>query len=378
MPITTATGACSVTLALLLTTATPLVAGDHWHSATQMADAARALIATLDTEQTKATMFPLEDEGRTSWSNLPMIMVRPGGLLVRDMNDEQRIALHGLLRASLSSQGYAKVAGIMRLEDQAHQDALAQLEQAADASPIGRAFADSYDSQNYAVAVFGTPGQGDWGWKIAGHHAAANFTVSDGRVGFTPTFLGSNPRVVRSGRYAGSSTLPHEGDRGLELLAALDPDQRKTAIIADEKPEDVIEGPGRRSSLEGYEGLKADRLTPEQARLLRVLVAEYVGNAEFDTAAAQMARIEQAGWGELWFSWRGPADPAGRFYYRVHGPRILIEYSRQNENHDHTIVRDPQNDYGEDWLGRHYREHHPSMEEVRANVRRAAGLDGDP
>ena len=74
----------------------------------------------------------------------------------------------------------------------------------------------------------------------------------------------------------------------------------------------------------------------------------------------------------MWFSWRGPLDPAGRFYYRVHGPRILIEYSRQDENHDHTIVRDPKNDYGEDWLGKHYEEHHPSMEEAMENARRPA------
>lgn len=61
----------------------------------------------------------------------------------------------------------------------------------------------------------------------------------------------------------------------------------------------------------------------------------------------------------------------GRLYYRVHGPRILIEYIRQNNNHDHTIVRDPKNDYGEDWLGKHYEEHHPSMKEAMEHTRRA-------
>ncbi len=60
----------------------------------------------------------------------------------------------------------------------------------------------------------------------------------------------------------------------------------------------------------------------------------------------------------------------------MHGPRILIEYNRQDANHDHMIVRDPANDYGEDWLGRHYKEHHPTMEEARENVRRAATGSG--
>ena len=32
--------------------------------------------------------------------------------------------------------------------------------------------------------------------------------------------------------------------------------------------------------------------------------------------------------------------------------------------------------HGEDWLGKHYEEHHPSMEEAMENARRA-GLDID-
>ena len=362
-------------LAVLLAMA-PVAGGadEHWRSASQMSEAAHALLATMDAEQRKAASFPLDAADRTTWSNLPIIMAPPGGVLLREMNAKQRGAVHDLLRASMSSQGYGKFAGIMRLEDQAHEDALAALERATEPSPLGRAFANAYDSQNYAVSLFGDPGSARWGWKIAGHHAAASFTVADGRVGFTPTFLGSHPMRVAEGKYAGWMTLPHEGSRGLELMASLDAEQRRAAIVGDEKPADVIEGPGRRRSLETFEGLKADRLTAEQAKLLRVLVAEYVHNADFDAAEAQMERIAEAGWNELWFSWRGPVDPAGRFYYRVHGPRILIEYSRQDENHDHTIVRDPANDYGEDWLGKHYAEHHPSMDEAMENARRAAGI----
>lgn len=345
-------------------------AEDSWSSAVQMSEAAKVLIKTLNAEQKESAVFPLDSAGRTTWSNLPIIMVRPGGLLVGEMNAEQRVASHDLLRASMSSQGYAKFAGIMRLEDQAHKDAMEQLEENSESNPLGRSFANSYDSLNYAVAIFGDPGTKHWGWKIAGHHAAANFTVSDGHVGFTPTFMGSNPMVVQSGKYAGWMTLPQEGARGLELMLSLDEEQKKAAVIAKENASDIFEGPGRRASLSKYEGLNASRLSPHQTRLLRALVSEYVLNADFDTADAQLAVIEKAGWNELWFSWRGPVDPDGRFYYRVHGPRILIEYSRQNENHDHSIVRDPENDYGEDWLGKHYEEHHPSMKEAMENARK--------
>ena len=39
------------------------------------------------------------------------------------------------------------------------------------------------------------------------------------------------------------------------------------------------------------------------------------------------------------------------------GPRLIIEFAVQEPNHIHTIMRDPQNDYGMDWLGLHYEEH---------------------
>jgi len=41
-------------------------------------------------------------------------------------------------------------------------------------------------------------------------------------------------------------------------------------------------------------------------------------------------------------------------------------------------VRDPRNDYGEDWLGKHCAEHHPSMEQAMENARRAAGASDSP
>jgi len=143
--------------------------------------------------------------------------------------------------------------------------------------------------------------------------------------------------------------------------------------IHDDAARDVFEGPGRRASLAAYEGLQTQSLNAGQKLLLRALVTEYVRNADFDSADAQLDLIDQAGWKNLWFSWRGPVALDGLFYYRVHGPRILIEYNRQNPNHDHSVVRDPQNDYGEDWLEHHYEEFHPSIEDAINAARLRAG-----
>jgi hypothetical protein len=327
-----------------------------------MAEAAITFIAELDDKLRGSALFSLDSDERATWSNWPIVMVEPRGLLIRDMNDEQRKATHALLRASMSSQGYAKVAGVMWLDDVLRDIEQRSIDNESETAidPFLNAIADSRSSGNYAVAIFGDPGDGDWGWKLAGHHLAVNFTVSGNRVGFTPIFLGSNPMAIESGRYAGRMVLSHEGQRGVDLMQSLSKAQQQTAVIHPEVARDV------------FEGLAASELSGHQMQLLRLLIREYLENVDYDAAAAQFELIEQVGWGELWFSWRGSADIAEKFYYRVHGPRLLIEYTRQNENHDHSIMRDPANDYGEDWLEQHYKENHPTLEQAMQDTRRRA------
>lgn len=361
---------------LLLLTLTAARA-EEWNSSTRMTQAAQSFLATLEPRQRRDVHFPFEAGERSTWSNLPVLMVPPSGMLLRDMNDAQRQATQALLRASMSSQGYAKFNGIMRLEELLHEQAMARLEQNTDEerAPFMKALAATRDANNYAVAIFGEPGAASWGWKLAGHHAAANFTVAGGRVSFTPTFLGSSPRIVESGPYAGTMALPKEGDRAIALMESLSAPQREKALLDEELAEGIFAGPGRQDSLQGYEGLPAGELEGGQQRLLRALVEEYVRNAEYDAADAQLAAIDAAGWDALWFSWRGPVEAEGRFYYRVHGPRVLIEYNRVDANHDHSIVRDPANDYGADWLGMHLEEHHPTGDQIRKAVRERLGAN---
>ena len=364
-----------LTACLLLLAASPATRADGWSSSEAMTRAAEALLETLDSEQRKITQFSFDAAERGTWSNLPIMMVPPPGLLLKDMNDEQRAATQTLLSASMSSQGYAKFTGVMRLEALLHDLAIERKNNTPESEhpPILEALIETRDPGHYAVAVFGAPGDPRWGWKLAGHHAAANFTVFEGRIAFTPTFLGSSPRIVETGPYAGMMAMPKEGDRGIQLMESLSDAQREKALITEELTGGIASGPGRQNSLQDYEGLPAGEMTAGQKRMLRALVEEYVRNAEYDAADAQLQAIEAAGWDALWFAWRGPVDSAGRFYYRVHGPRLLIEYHRVDPNHDHSIVRDPGNDYGADWLGKHLEEHHPTQEEIREAVRERIG-----
>jgi hypothetical protein len=325
-------------------------------SAQQMTTAAHALLAKLDDEELATTVLALDADERSHWSNVPYQAHHRPGLKLGDLDRERMLLVHDLLRASLSSQGYQKVAGVIRLDDINRAQQVARLSPTATA--YQRAQAESFGSANYFVLFFGDPRRdARWGWLIQGHHLAVSFTVADGKTAFLPMFVGATPLAVEEDVETGWSALAQEVTRGVELVTALSDSQRKIAISPAEVPDDVLDGVGNKHRFTPAEGLRAADMTAEQRRLLRALVEEYVANADFDAADEQLAAIERAGWDDVSFTWRGATvgDLAVPFYYRVQGPRIIIEL-RNSANHVHTVTRDPANDYGEAWLGIAYRE----------------------
>lgn len=69
-------------------------------------------------------------------------------------------------------------------------------------------------------------------------------------------------------------------------------------------------------------------------------------------AAAETRRAEiAADLPETRFAWHGPTDGGGSVYYRIQGPRLLIEFSTQGNlgddaGHNHSVYRDPTREYG--------------------------------
>jgi hypothetical protein len=329
-------------------------------AAWRMRDAATALLGSLDEPARKAISFPLDAGQRTAWSNLPVALVPRIGVNVGALGTESRRRFHDLLRTSTSSQGYHKIAAIMRHDDLLRATELEYLQHNPPRPRAGRNAIESMGSANYWMAIFGEPVRGQsWGWLVTGHHLGATFTCVGGRIAAAPLFLGAQPLEDLTSPYAGFIVLSHEGLRGLDLVSSLHPEQARVAIQSTEPFfSDVLTGVGRRNSLSRYEGLPATDLDEAQKKLLLTLIHEYVHNADSDAAERHLDAIQQAGLNALHFSWRGPTgDPRSPFYYRVHGPRLIIEFAVQELNHIHTIMRDPQNDYGADWLGQHYEEH---------------------
>ena len=336
--------------------------------AAEMAESASAFLATLTSDQRAKIVHRFDDDAaRANWSYWPPDPSEREGLLIAALTAPQRIAFHEMLMSATSSQGYSKSTAIMWLDDILRAEEAGKLA-APDperVTPPGR-LPPRRSSANYRIVMFGEPGSARWGWMLTGHHLAANFTVVNGEVAFTPLFVGASPQVVGAGPYAGWHVLGHETVRGFELARSLTDQQRQAAVVSGAVSNAFFTDRGRKDQLKTMVGIPASRLTGRQQQLLRGLVREFVGSAGDEAADAKLRSIESDGLDQLHFAWWGStADPAQRFMYRIHGPSILIEYVRQGQgstplNHVHAIVRDPRNDYGEDWLGKHYREQpHP-------------------
>jgi hypothetical protein len=332
-------------------------------SAETCAAAATVFLASLTTEQHANAVRPFEHEGRKKWTNLPGSRFREEGLPFGEMTEEQRKLGHRLVQCGLSSQGYQKATGIMRLDDYLFS-------QLADPARLPEGF--NFGHGYYWLGVFGDPASdAPWGWQLDGHHLGLNFTVVGGKLEVTPAFIGAQPNEVPSGPYAGWRILGEEEDKALNLIQNLDDRQRRMAVLSDTVPDDIFTGPERGDALREFAGLPASDMTSEQHVLLDDLIAEYVNNMEPDAANPLWARITADGRSKLFFAWMGGTTQGSAFYYRIHSPSVLIEFDhtlnlatlrddvhKPDPNHIHTVLRQPGQDYGEDMLRRHHFENH--------------------
>ncbi|WP_420434212.1 DUF3500 domain-containing protein [Hyphobacterium sp.] len=349
---------------------------DHHRIAMQieadaMANAAVDFLSTLDEQQRDAVLFELDDmNARESWSNLPTVMAPRAGLQIATLNDRQRIALHGLLSRSLSSEGYSDALHIMSLESILSANLSAMLEERGETLPEEdraqvESFAASFDPENYWVRIFGDPASGTWSLVLDGHHLAVTATIIDGRVSFAPVFLGNNPQIIPSGIYTGRRSLQHELDRVADLMWSLNAAQLADLVQSQDRTEALeFAGPGWVPDMDAAPiGLSAADLTENQLLMLHSAIREFVGVATMAAADARLAQIEADGLETLSLAWWGNHDDLSEpFMLRLWAPSLLIDFAREGQvndaNHFHIVIRDPSNDYGADWLRDHYAESH--------------------
>ena len=306
--------------------------------AQEMAGAATAFLASLTPELRTKAALPFDGAARQDWHYVPRDRA---GVEFAQMDDVQRRAARALMRSALSSQGAGKVEEIMLLD--------AVLREMEKGSGVRR------DPLAYSVAVFGTPGGDAWGWKLEGHHVSLNFTGAGTSTAVTPAFLGANPAEVRTGERAGLRVLSQEEDLARELLASLTADERRTAVLGDRAPDDILAVPGRALEQVDGSGLAWAAMNPAQRALVERLLAEFARNLRYDLAEAELARIHAAGMDAVRFAWMGSDRRGEGHYWRLSGPTFVIECdnTQNGANHVHTVWRDRQRDFGRDLLRDH-------------------------
>ena len=190
-------------------------------STTPVVQAADRFLNSLRPDQKVRTVFSVQDSEWRRWSNVDNGIFLRQGVSLKEMTEEQREAAMSLMRESLSAKGLQLSLDIMKTDQtlrEINDDVL------------------SYDEELYFFTLMGLPSATEpWGWQIDGHHLIINYFVLGDQLVMTPVFLGGEPVLARSGKYAGNHILQEEQNRGLAMMQALDDGQQVLATLAAEQ-----------------------------------------------------------------------------------------------------------------------------------------------
>jgi hypothetical protein len=186
-------------------------------------------------------------------------------------------------------------------------------------------------------------------------------------------FLGAEPNEIDEGPHAGVETYTEKIRLGTDLMAALDPDQRRAATVYEQMvdpamPPDRVH-PGDERHLGGafqdnrvipFEGLRVADMGEAAQRTALAIAEAFVSLLPEGPRAARMREVRER-LDETWFCWIGGHEPGDVFYYRLQSPVLIVEldhhcgvfldYDTPKPFHIHTVMRTPHgNDYGRAWV----------------------------
>jgi hypothetical protein len=323
-------------------------------------EAAAAFLAALDDAQRARACFGLDSDAWRRWSNIHPFLMRHG-VSLDELSPAPRERALALLHASLSDDGFRTARDVMRLNELVR-------------TLTGRD--EEYGEWLYWLSVMGTPATDEpWGWQLDGHHLIVNCFVLGDQLVLTPMFMGSEPVAAGSGPCAGTRVFEAEEQRGLELMRALTPAQRRRTILADELPGELFTAAFRDNVELKPAGVRGGDLSSAQQALLLGVLETYLGRIPAGHAGLRLDEVERH-LADTRFAWMGGVDAESPFYYRLHSPVVLVEFDHQrgivfdndapSRHHIHTVVRTPNgNDYGRDLL----RQHHARFDHSRADHR---------
>ena len=105
--------------------------------------------------------------------------------------------------------------------------------------------------------------------------------------------------------------------------------------------------------------MPATELDTGQREMLRALLATYLCRVPAEVSPLHRYD-DDAALDAVHLAWAGPTEPGAPHYYRLQGPRLLVEWdnTQRGANHAHSVWRDPTADFGMDVLVAHRAAHH--------------------
>lgn len=203
-----------------------------------------------------------------------------------------------------------------------------------------------------------------------------NYFVLGDQVVMTPTFMGGEPVITKTGKYKGNKIFQDEQNIGLHFMQSLPKELQEKATLSKKKtrPDNKTEAL-KDNLIIDYEGIRIGSLSQDRKDKLLNLIYLYVSNMNEGHAQVKMDEVKQH-LDETYFAWRGGTDDDSVFYYRIHSPVVMIEFDHQpyvgikgngrkvTKDHIHTMIRTPNgNDYGKDLLQQHLDRDHKHQHE---------------
>lgn len=302
-------------------------------------DAANVFTASLEPKQKEQLFYSFKDNAqRSNWSNFPEGMIPRGGLKLGKLTATQRQLMDDLLATVLSEQGIENINYQLHAEDTFEPSAMLK-----------------YGTEFFYISFLGQPSETQpWMLQFGGHHLAINVTIYGKDASFSPMLTGGQPLHINYQNQEIFITRS-ETQAAKNLLDSLN-NAQKTIAVRSDKAIDLLLGPGEFGTVVVAEGIKGSELTQSQKLLLIKLINTRLGFINKDDYQSTMADIINE-LDDTYFGWWGEQRELGRAYFRVTGPSIIMEYSPQDDEgdirteHAHSMYRNPQNDYGNAWVG---------------------------
>lgn len=216
-------------------------AADEGAPVAAAAAAVNALLDALPSEvRAEVVRGGVDDDEFRAWSN-PELYVNAGGIRLDETTPQIQDLVHGVLRASLSAEGYDKANGCMLTNH-----FLGEL--------VNGTKVLNRHSYNFRLFLPGDrPSLTEpWGYTFFGHHLCLAVLFCGPRMVVGPTFMGAEPDRIDVGPHAGLRLFAREEIGGLNLMRSLSPENQKRAQTHEGMTCD--------------EGLPADRWNPFDER----------------------------------------------------------------------------------------------------------------